>query len=226
MIIIQPDGTKLVSQHDPKRRPSYKELQHHVGGLIQACGQFLEDGREAYCNEEFLLRGLAVNLEGSRLVRWPVGKKDFLSGETVAPLHGPVIILEGFADEEDDEEEEGEGEAEPSPPREPKVVGGALDVLLILHHEAKGTYHPAYFTEAPFPGPPQAVEQVKAVRLRSKMHHTKGAPTLEGAQALFDELAQDVLVPPENRWRDRVLEWDGTEGITIVVDNWRAAGTD
>lgn len=224
IIVIQPDGSKLVSQHDPKHPPDYKILQGMVGGLIQPCDQFLDDGRQAYCNEESLLHGMPPNPEGSRLVHWPVGKEDLLMGGPVGPLHGPVVILEGF---EDEDEGEGDDEApgptaddgETSDPQ-PAIVGGALDVLMILHHVTKGTYHPAYFVEAPPPGPVQPVDSVEVVRLRSRMHHSTGAPTLEEAQVLFDELAQKIFVPPQNRWRDRVHAWDGTTGITVVVSNW------
>lgn len=109
MIIIQPDGSKLVSQHDPKKLPPLEVLQAAVGGLIQPCDQFLEGtGKRAYCNEEFLVHDFAPNPEGTRAVKWPAGEKDLLTGEVVGPLHGNIVLLEGFEDE-DDEDEDDEG---------------------------------------------------------------------------------------------------------------------
>jgi len=55
---------------------------------------------------------------------------------------------------------------------------GHLDVLLILHHVEAGTYHAAFFEEAPPPGPVQDVGDVAIVRLRSKLHHTTGASSV------------------------------------------------
>lgn len=83
-----------MSNHLPSERPSYEKLRELVGGLIEPCGQFLEG--EAYCNEEFLLRGMAPNLVGSKAVKWPVGEMDLIRQVRVGPLHGPVVILEGF----------------------------------------------------------------------------------------------------------------------------------
>jgi hypothetical protein len=106
IITIKPDGTKLVQQHDPAKRPSLKLLQEAVGGLIQPVDQYLK-GKQAYVNEEGILLGLEPNLEGSKAVRWPVGEKDVFGGE-IGPLFGNVVILEGFVPEEDEDEDEDE----------------------------------------------------------------------------------------------------------------------
>lgn len=101
-------------------------------------------------------------------------------------------------------------------------TAAALDVLMILHHVEAGTYHAAFFEEAPPPGPVQEVADVRIVRLRSKMHHTTGATTLEGAQQHLDELAAKICVPAENCWRDKPpYPWNGQQGVTLIVDNWR-----
>ena len=106
-------------------------------------------------------------------------------------------------------------------------TAGALDVLMILHHVVAGTYHAAFFKEAPLPGPVREIGEVKIVRLRSKMHHTSGAPTLEGAQVHLDELAGKIHVPPENVWRDKPpYPWDGRHDVTLIVDNWRPVQDD
>lgn len=96
LTVVHPDGRKEISFHDPSDRPTYEWLRDAVGGLIQPCGQFMEPEGEAYCNEEFLLLGMDPNPEGSRAVRWPVGEMDLLRGVEIGPLHGPVVILEGF----------------------------------------------------------------------------------------------------------------------------------
>lgn len=99
LIVIHPDGRRLVSNYLPSERPSYDTLRELVGGLIQPCGQFMEG--EAYCNEEFLVLGMAPNLVGSRAVKWPVGELDIVRQVKVGPLHGVVVILEGFEEEEE-----------------------------------------------------------------------------------------------------------------------------
>jgi len=101
LIIIHPNGRREVSNYPPSERPPYEVLREAVGGLIQPCGQFMKGNSEAYCNEEFLLFGMAPNLEGSKAVSWPVGEMDTLRGERIPPLHGPIVILEGFDEEED-----------------------------------------------------------------------------------------------------------------------------
>lgn len=103
MTTIQPDGTRQVRHFEPGEGPSLEELQEAVGGLIQPVDAFLDDGRRAYCNEEFLLHGLAPNPEGSRAVKWPVGEKDFLTGGQVGMLHGNIVILEGFPSEDEED---------------------------------------------------------------------------------------------------------------------------
>lgn len=103
-VVILPDGTTLVRERNAADPPSLKELQEAVGGLIQPCDNFLTQPKmKAYCNEEGILLGLPENLEGSRAVRWPVGTNDLFGGR-IGPLHGPVVILDGFEDEDCDED--------------------------------------------------------------------------------------------------------------------------
>jgi hypothetical protein len=88
-----------------------------------------------------------------------------------------------------------------------------FEVILILFDPMKGTYHAALFYEAPFPGPPGAVPNV--ARMRSKMHHTAGAPTLEGAQVHADELS--ARIPSAKLLRDRVEAFDSTDPATTIL---------
>lgn len=98
-------------------------------------------------------------------------------------------------------------------------MAGPLDVLCILKAPG-GRFHPAFFEEKPFPGPyPERIEDVKMVRLRSVMHHTEGADTLEGALVQIAELARQISVPPTNIWL-KPTEWDGRQGVVWVRDNW------
>ena len=99
-------------------------------------------------------------------------------------------------------------------------TAGPFDVLLILYDVDNGTYHPAFFEEAPMPGPVLEVQEVEIVRLRSKMHHTTGARTIEDAQVLFDELATQIEVRDENRWKHRIVPWDGVPRVMLLERNW------
>ena len=99
-------------------------------------------------------------------------------------------------------------------------TGGPLDVLCILHDVVRGTYHPAFFEEAPFPGPHQDVQNMKIVRLKSRMHHTTGSSDLPGALVQLDEMITKIEVPSENIWREP-RPWDGSQGIVWVEPNWR-----
>lgn len=100
-----------------------------------------------------------------------------------------------------------------------KFIGGPLDVLCILQHE--GRFHPAFFEEAPFPGPVQEVAATPVVRLKSKMHHTSGFGTLaEAVQEIEAGSLSKITLPPENIVREPV-QWDGSLGLVRVVRNWR-----
>lgn len=98
-------------------------------------------------------------------------------------------------------------------------TGGPLDVLMLLHNVEAGTFHPAFFEEAPMPGAIPPAEEVPVVRLKSKFHHTQGAPTLEAALVLFEELATKIVVRPENHIREP-YPWNGEIGIVLLVPNW------
>jgi hypothetical protein len=95
-----------------------------------------------------------------------------------------------------------------------------LDVLMILHDVVAGTYHAAFFEEAPLPG---NATSVRSVRLRCRMHRLRGAPSLEGARMHLDELAEKIRVPHENVWHNKLpYPWDRRPRVTLVVDNWRS----
>lgn len=98
-------------------------------------------------------------------------------------------------------------------------MAGPFDVVCILKGPG-GRFHPAFFEERAFPGPyPDRVEDVKVVRLVSRMHHTEGAETLEVALMQVAELVKKISVTPTNIWL-RPREWDGAQGVTWLCDNW------
>lgn len=100
-------------------------------------------------------------------------------------------------------------------------AGGPLDTLMILHNVKTGRYHSAFFEEHPAPGPVQPTYETQIVHLISKMHHTEGADTLEGAQIHLDKLAEKIQLPKESVFRDKVQEWNGELATVLVLPNWR-----
>lgn len=99
-------------------------------------------------------------------------------------------------------------------------TAGRLDVLCILHNVNTGRYHAAFFEEHPLPGEVKSIEETDIVRLKSKMHHTTGSDTLEGALEHLEELSEQIIVPEENIKKDPI-DWDGEIGIVFVWENWR-----
>lgn len=70
---------------------------------------------------------------------------------------------------------------------------GPADVLCIFRLPT-GRFHVTLLEEQPMPGPIQPIEELNFIRLKSKMHHTVGADTLEGAQQQLQELRQKIKV--------------------------------
>lgn len=99
-------------------------------------------------------------------------------------------------------------------------TAGGLDVLCILHDVNTDRYHAAFFEEKPFPGEVKSIEETDIVRLQSKMHHTSGSDTLDGALEHLKELSEKIIVPEENIKKEPI-DWDGELGITFVWNNWR-----
>lgn len=99
-------------------------------------------------------------------------------------------------------------------------TAGGLDMLCILHDVNTDRYHAAFFEEHPLPGEVKSIEETDIVRLKSKMHHTTGSDTLEGALEHLKELSEQIIVPEENIKKDPI-DWDGEIGIVFVWNNWR-----
>ncbi len=105
--------------------------------------------------------------------------------------------------------------------REDKTfTGGILDVICILHNEKTNRYHAAFFEESPLPGKANIpIDQLPFIRLKSKMHHTEGADTLEEAKKHVEEMRKQIYLVDKNIWLEP-QKWDGNEGIVWVVPNW------
>lgn len=99
-------------------------------------------------------------------------------------------------------------------------TAGELDVLCILHNVNTGRYHAAFFEEHPLPGEVKSVKETDIVRLKSKMHHTEGSETLEGALEHLEKLSEQIIVPDENI-RKEPIDWNGELGVSLVWENWR-----
>jgi len=101
-----------------------------------------------------------------------------------------------------------------------KGVFNALsaDMICILKLPA-GTFHVAFFEEHPMPGPVQPISDLSALRLKSKMHHTRGAKTLEEAKEHAKKLCEQIILPDESVFVDKAIEVDDPVN-NIVVGNW------
>jgi hypothetical protein len=84
-----------------------------------------------------------------------------------------------------------------------------------------GRFHATYWEEKPLPG--GAPETI--VRLKSKMHHTTGAETFEGALEHIREMREQIQIQDANVWTtlDKVVERNFTSEsfatVTVVSRN-------
>ncbi|MCK9596534.1 hypothetical protein M0R19_05080 [Candidatus Pacearchaeota archaeon] len=98
---------------------------------------------------------------------------------------------------------------------ENKMFCGSYDVALIMHDITKNTYHATFFEEHPMPGPIDP--NPTFIRLKSKMHHTIGSPTFEGALVHLEELTKQLNIKEKNIFR-KAFTWDGRLGITVLAN--------
>lgn len=75
------------------------------------------------------------------------------------------------------------------------------------------------------PGPIVPVDKLEVVRLKSKMHHTEGAETLEEAREHLADLASKVELPEGNVWdgEDQVRDVAEAGPDVMVAPNWKKA---
>jgi hypothetical protein len=97
-------------------------------------------------------------------------------------------------------------------------TAGQGDIICILQLPAK-TYHVAFFEEHPFAGQIKPIQDEDLLRLKSKMHHTTGSPTLEGAQKHLDDMRTKIILPDSNIVRDRAIKVEDPVSVW-VLPNW------
>jgi len=100
---------------------------------------------------------------------------------------------------------------------------GPLDVAFIARNIDTGRFHVIVFEEKPMPGPVPDTKDTKLVRLRSSMHHTEGAETLEAAQVHMAQIREKLKILDANVCQDVSFDWDG-QAETIFTENWTLPG--
>ncbi len=88
------------------------------------------------------------------------------------------------------------------------LIAGPYDAIGIVKNIATGRFHTFVWEEKPLPS-----NGASFVRLKSKMHHTEGAPTFEEAIAHVAELRKKIEISDDNVWilPSEVIEKDFTE---------------
>lgn len=98
-------------------------------------------------------------------------------------------------------------------------LGGPADVAMIVQIGER--FHVCFLEEYPLPGQSQPVEELAVIKLKSKMHHTVGAATLEEAQAQLDDLRTKIELPDANIIRDRAIAMNDPVSV-MFLPNWLA----
>ncbi len=101
-------------------------------------------------------------------------------------------------------------------------MAGPLDIICIMKLPS-GTYHVAFLEESPFPGEVLAPKDTPFVRLKSKMHHTVGAQTFEGALVHLRDTRKKIELPDANVIEDAAIEVDDPVSVW-TVSNWLTNG--
>ena len=99
-------------------------------------------------------------------------------------------------------------------------LGGPADVICIVKVPT-GTFHVSFWEEHPLPGPICSVEDLEFIQVKSKMHNTKGAVTLEEALVELDDLRKKIELPDHNIVRNYVFEVDDPF-VNRCLPNWIA----
>ena len=102
------------------------------------------------------------------------------------------------------------------------LLAGPADIMCILGLPS-GTFHVTFFEEKPMPGPIQPIDKLDTIRLKSKMHYTEGAPSLEGAQEHVRELRKKILVKDENVMTDEAIKVEDPVSVWMLP-NWTRQG--
>lgn len=99
------------------------------------------------------------------------------------------------------------------------IATSSADLFCILHDKKAKRFHVAFFEESPMPGPIREVKDLEVLRLKSRMHHTEGAPTLKEAKVHLAELRRKIEVS-DLSVLEEPLPWDGQVGIVLLSVNW------
>lgn len=104
------------------------------------------------------------------------------------------------------------------PKEDGSYLGGPADVICIVKVPA-GTFHVSFWEECPMPGPVLPIEELEFIRIKSKMHHTQGAPTLEAAQSQLHEMRKKIELPDANIVLNCAIEVEDPV-VVMVLPNW------
>jgi len=109
------------------------------------------------------------------------------------------------------------------------LAAGMFDVLVIAKDSETGRYHPMFLDHRPFAGaPPDDPLDYKAIRLKSKMHHTAGFDDREGAETFVREARESGSVKIDDENVMGVVEIEGwtadDPAVVHVLPNWRKKG--
>lgn len=97
-------------------------------------------------------------------------------------------------------------------------LAGPADIICILQLP-KGIYHAAFFEEHPMAGQTKPINELEFLRLKSKMHHTTGADTLEGAQEHVKEMREKIILSDDNIMIDEAIPVTDPVNVWPVL-NW------
>lgn len=97
-------------------------------------------------------------------------------------------------------------------------LAGPADIMCILGLPS-GKFHVAFFEEKPMSGPVRPIEELAVIRLKSKMHHTQGASTLEGAREQIRELRERIVITDGSVMTDEVITVEDPVS-TWILPNW------
>jgi hypothetical protein len=96
---------------------------------------------------------------------------------------------------------------------------GVKDVICILKNINTGRYHAAFFEESPMPSQGNTpLNELEFIRLKSKMHHTVGADTIDEALKHVVEMRTKIHVRDENVCLEP-KEWNGEIGVVWIMQN-------
>ena len=92
---------------------------------------------------------------------------------------------------------------------------GPADIICI-YRLPDGRYHLAVLEERPMPGPIKPIEELSFIRLKSSMHHTSGAETIQGAQEHIAELRKKVKIEDANIVSDVAIDMEDPVSVILA----------